>query len=287
VVHVHAPMDPILGVVALYASECATVGTFHANFEPSFLWETLFRRMRAVALPAWKRLDARIAVSEEARRSIAHYFPGEYEIIPNGVDTERFRPGAAPLARFDDARPKILFVGRADPRKGLSLLLRAFARLRSGVEGLQLIVVGAEAAEVEAELADLDAPTRSEICFVGYAAPEDMAGYYASCDVFCSPATGQESQGIVLLEAMAAGRAPVAFSIPGYRDVVTHGVDGWLVDEMNADALAQGLGRILRDRVGLARIGEAGRKTALGYSWPRVAERIEALYARAQEGRGR
>jgi len=285
VVHVHAPMDPLLGVIALYASECATVGTFHANFDPSSLWETLFRRFRGITLPAWKRLDARIAVSEEARRSIAHYFPGEYDVIPNGVDTERFNPDAAPLAAFDDDRPRILFVGRADPRKGLPILLHAFARLRPALDGLQLVVVGAEAAEVEADLSQLDAATREDICFAGYAAPEDMAGYYASCDVFCSPATGQESQGIVLLEAMAAARPPVAFSIPGYRDVVTHGVDGWLIDEMNAEGLAEGLGRILGDRVTLARVGEAGRKTALGYSWPRVTERIEAIYARARENR--
>ncbi|MDE0884079.1 MAG: glycosyltransferase family 4 protein [Myxococcota bacterium] len=281
VVHVHAPMEPFLAVAALYASECTTVGTFHANFEPSFLWETLFRRLGAISRPAWERMHARIAVSAEARRSIAHYFPGDYEIIPNGVDTARFHPEASRLPGLDDDRPKILFVGRADPRKGLSILLRAFDRLRVDIEGLRLVVVGAQASEVEADLAGLSEGARTAIEFEGYAAPEDMAGYYASCDVFCSPATGQESQGIVLLEAMAAGRPPVAFAIPGYRDVVSHGVDGWLVDEPNSEALAEGLGRVLRDRVVLERMGEAGRKTALAYSWPSVAERIESVYENA------
>ncbi|MCH2187164.1 glycosyltransferase family 4 protein, partial [Myxococcota bacterium] len=117
----------------------------------------------------------------------------------------------------------------------------------------------------------------------------DMAGYYASCDVFCSPATGQESQGIVLLEAMAAGRPPVAFAIPGYRDVVQHGVDGWLVDQVGVEELAQGLNTVLSDRVALFRMAEMGRERALGFSWPRVVERIELHYARALEkaGRGR
>jgi phosphatidyl-myo-inositol alpha-mannosyltransferase len=290
VVHVHAPMDPFLGIAALYSAECATVGTFHANFEPSFLWETLFRRLRSVTLPAWNRMHARIAVAEEARRSIAHYFPGDYEVIPNGVDTARFHPDVPVLKDLDDRRPKILFVGRADPRKGLALLLHAFGAIRSAIDGLQLVVVGAQAHEVESDLARLDPETRSNIRFAGYASPEDMAGYYASCDVFCSPATGQESQGIVLLEAMAAARPPVAFSIPGYRDVVTHGVDGWLIDELSADALAEGLRRVLRDRIELTRVGEAGRKTALGYSWPKVAERIERVFegavaARAAQGK--
>jgi phosphatidylinositol alpha-mannosyltransferase len=285
VVHVHAPMDPFLGIAALYSAECATVGTFHANFEPSFLWETLFRRLRSVTLPAWKRMHARIAVAEEARRSIAHYFPGEYEVIPNGVDTARFHPDVPVLDDLDDGRPKILFVGRADPRKGLALLLRAFADIRPAIDGLQLVVVGARADEVESDLAHLEPEARSNIRFAGYASPEDMASYYASCDVFCSPATGQESQGIVLLEAMAAGRPPVAFAIPGYRDVVTHGVDGWLIDELSADALADGLRRVLRNRVEVARVGEAGRKTALGYSWPKVVQRIERVFETAVETR--
>jgi phosphatidylinositol alpha-mannosyltransferase len=287
VLHVHAPMDPFLGVGALLASECATVGTFHANFTPSLLWDTLFRRLRFITLPAWQRMHGRIAVSNEARRSIAEYFPGEYEIIPNGVDTSRFSPDAPVLPQLDDGRKKILFVGRSDPRKGLPHLLDAFGTIRQAIPGVRLIVVGVERAEVEDRLRSLDADVVGDITFAGYAAPEDMAGYYAGCDVFCSPATGQESQGIVLLEAMAAGKPPVAFSIPGYRDVVHHGVDGWLVDEVDSQSLAEGLVRVLGDDVERARLSEAGRKTAESYSWPSVVERIENHFMRAREQAGR
>jgi len=287
VLHVHAPMDPFLGVGALLASECATVGTFHANFTPSLLWDTLFRRLRFITLPAWRRMHGRIAVSNEARRSIAEYFLGEYEIIPNGVDTSRFSPDAAVLPQLDDGRKKILFVGRSDPRKGLPHLLDAFGAIRQAIPGVRLIVVGVERAEVEDRLRSLDADVVGDITFAGYAAPEDMAGYYAGCDVFCSPATGQESQGIVLLEAMAAGKPPVAFSIPGYRDVVHHGVDGWLVDEVDSKSLAEGLVRVLSDDVERARLSEAGLKTAESYSWPSVVERIENQFMRAREQAGR
>ena len=286
VVHVHAPLDPFLGWAALYASECTTVGTFHANFEPSGLWDLLFRRLRFVSGPAFARLHGRIAVSEAARQSIAHYFPGDFEIIPNGVDTDRFRPDVPPLIERDDHCPTILFVGRADPRKGLSLLLQAFEFLRKRIPSPRLVVVGVERAELESELRQISPESAAAIIFVGYAKPEEMAGYYSSCDVFCSPATGQESQGIVLLEAMAAGRPPVAFSIPGYRDVVQHGVDGWLIDHIGADGLAEGLSTLLTDRDRLARMAEAGRKTALGFSWPQVTERIEHHYVRASERRG-
>ncbi|HKX45228.1 MAG TPA: glycosyltransferase family 4 protein, partial [Planctomycetota bacterium] len=231
VLHVHAPMDPLLPMGAVYAAECPVVGTFHASFEPGPLWDLLYRWLRPLSKPAWDRLAARIAVSPEARRSIGRYFDGAVEIVPNGVDTERFRPDVRPLPALANDRPRILFVGRADPRKGLPILLEAFAEVRRRVPGCELVVVGARADEVAPILAAQPPEVREGLRFQGYVRPEDMPRYYTSCDVFCSPATGQESQGIVLLEAMAAGRPPVAFDIPGYRDVVTHGVDGWLVDE--------------------------------------------------------
>jgi phosphatidylinositol alpha-mannosyltransferase len=283
VVHVHAPMDPFLGIAALYASECTTVGTFHANFVPSLLWDSLFKTLRPLTGPAWKRMHGRIAVSAEARRSIAEYFPGEYEIIPNGVDTRRFSPDAKPLPELDDGRKKILFVGRSDPRKGLPLLLRAFGTVRRDVPGARLVVVGVERQEVGSLLDELDPAAVEDIAFAGYASPESMPGYFAGCDVFCSPATGQESQGIVLLEAMAAGRPPVAFSIPGYRDVVTDNVDGILIDEISEEKLAAGLTRSLLDDGGRARIAEAGLETASAYAWPNVAERIQACFIASQE----
>lgn len=283
VVHVHAPMDPFLALAAVYAAECPVVGTFHANFDEGLLWNALFRWLRPLTEPAWRKMAARIAVSREAQRSIGQYFEGEMEIVPNGVDTERFRPDASRLPSLADDRPRILFVGRPDPRKGLPLLLEAFGAVRARGPDAELVVVGVSPDEAPEAFSRLDAATRDAVRFEGYAAPDDMPRYYASCDVFCSPATGQESQGIVLLEAMAAGRPPVAFTIPGYRDVVTHGVDGWLVDDLSADALADGLAQLLSDRRALERIGEAGRKTALGYSWPSVVERIDALYQRVCE----
>lgn len=282
VLHVHAPMDPLLPMGAVYAAECPVVGTFHANFAPGFLWNTLYRRLRPLTLPAWRRLHARIAVSNEAKRSIGHYFTGDFKIIPNGVDTVRFSPDVERMPGLEDGGPTILFVGRADPRKGLPLLLEALPRVRARIPTARLIVVGAGAEEVAGPLAALDPASRACVHFAGYVAPEDMGRYYASCDVFCSPATGQESQGIVLLEAMAAGRPPVAFAIPGYRDVVSHGVDGWLVDELAAAPLAEGLVHLLGHPALVAHLGEAGRKTALRYSWPSVVERIEGVYETAR-----
>jgi len=280
-VHVHAPMDPFLALAALAASEVATVGTFHASFPPSLLWDGLYRRLRFVTGPLFRRMHARIAVSEEAEHSISHYFPARYEIIPNGVDTERFHPGLEPLPELSDGGPTILFVGRADPRKGLRLLLEALEEVRRRVPGARLVVVGVEPAELASTHPGAELERVGELCLAGYVPARMLPRYYASCDVVCSPATGRESQGIVLLEAMAAGRPPVIFDIPGYRDVVTHKRDGWIVPECDAGRLAEALVELLRNPELRAELASAGPETARRYAWPGVVERLETVFSGA------
>ncbi len=287
--HVHAPLDPFLAWSAVAASRTATVGTFHASFEPSFLWNTLYRTLRPITKFLFDRLDARIAVSPEAAGCISHYFPAEYEIIPNGVDTERFHPEVEPIASLarDPNRPTVLFVGRADPRKGLPLLLAAFAEVRRRVPAARLVIVGVERPQVSEILKDFDSSLLDDLVFAGYISALELPRYYAACQVFCSPATGRESQGIVLLEAMAAGRPVLAFEIAGYRDVVSHGRDGWLVSDVNAKALADALSELLSNPGLRAELAQTGRKTALGYAWPTIAERLEAQFQSARETRRR
>ena len=282
ILHIHAPLEPVLGMVALAASETVNVGTFHACFDPTIMPNLLYRGLRPLPERLFARLHLRIAVSEEARRSIAHYFPGDYEIIPNGVDTERFHPHVPPLPELV-GRPTILFVGRLDPRKGLPLLLQAFPAVLARMPRAQLVVVGGLGRLKTDELrAELPPEVRPHVLFTGYVPPDLLPRYFTSCDLFCSPATGQESFGIVLLEAMAAGRPPVAFNIPGYREVVSHGQDGWLVPEIGPEPLAQALIALLGNPSLRRRMGEAGRQKALTYSWPRIAERLEACFVRAR-----
>ncbi|MCH2171287.1 glycosyltransferase family 4 protein [Myxococcota bacterium] len=282
-VHIHAPMDPILGWATLAASETATVGTFHANFSPSPLWNTLYRGLGFISKRLFQRMDGRIAVSPEAERSISHYFPAHYEIIPNGVDVARFHPDLPSTAPLDDGRPNVLFVGRPDPRKGLPLLLEAFLSVRQKIPGARLVVVGVSKHQLTGRLGQLAQRLGDDLLLAGYVSAGELPRYYSGCQVFCSPATGQESQGIVLLEAMAAGRPALAFSIPGYRDVVSHGRDGWLIDEIGSTSLAENLCELLADANLREQLGQAGRKKALSFAWPAVAERIEKELEAARE----
>jgi phosphatidyl-myo-inositol alpha-mannosyltransferase len=272
ILHFHEPFVPFLSPTVLNESRTVNIATFHAfgGFSPSYFVGSRF----ASALAA--RLDGRIAVSGAARHFISRYFPGDYRIIPNGVDIERFRD-AAPYEALRDGTLNILFVGRLEDRKGLEYLLRAYHRLKKRRVDARLIVVG-------------DGPRRRQyrryigvrrirdVEFMGRVSDEEKARYFRSADIFCAPSTGQESFGIVLLEAMAAGLPIVASDIHGYKNVVQRNVQGFLVEPRNHRALAAALYTLATDSDLRIRMGAAGLERASDYSWPRVTERVVAFY---------
>jgi phosphatidyl-myo-inositol alpha-mannosyltransferase len=204
-------------------------------------------------------------------------FPGPITIVPNGVDLARFRCGVDPLPQFAGAIPNLLFVGRFDPRKGLPELMRACASIRDEGLDFRLILVGDGRLRRSLERAARRFPP-GRVVFEGQVEHDRLPRYYASADVFCTPARGSESFGLVLLEAMAQGVPIVATDIPGYRSVVTHESEALLVPPRDPDALARALGSLLRDPARRERLGAAGLRTAARYGWDSIAERLEAIY---------
>jgi phosphatidyl-myo-inositol alpha-mannosyltransferase len=282
VVHVHAPLVPTLPLLAVQAAACPIVGTFHTTGGRSRLLEWMHRPLT----PIVNRLSARIAVSNTAREYAARYFPGDYRVIPNGVDVERFHPGVAPIERWRDPdRDNILFVGRLDPRKGVQLLLECMPEVVERTRGrARLLLVGDSYLRLK-YMSSVPGAMRRHIHFIGHVPSHELPRWYATGDVFVSPATGNESFGIVLLEAMAAGRAVVASDIPGYRSVVTPDVNGLMFAPGDRAALARTLARIVNDPERRVVLGARGRARALEFAWPRVASRIEAIYREVRTGR--
>jgi phosphatidylinositol alpha-mannosyltransferase len=277
VLHFHEPLVPFLSPTMLDASETVNIGTFHAfgGFSPSYWIGSKFAGRLA------GKLDGRIAVSGAARHFISRYFPGEYRIIPNGVDLERYQL-AEPYEELRDGTLNILFVGRLEERKGLIHLLQAYHRLRKRRVDARLLVVG-------------DGPKRREykrfvglrgirdVEFLGRVSDEEKVRYFASADIYCAPNTGQESFGIVLLEAMAAGVPIVASDIHGFKNVMQRNVQGLLVEPKNARALAAALYALSRNDDLRHELGDAGRARAPEFSWDRVTERIVDLYYETRE----
>ena len=283
VLHTHAPLVPTLPLMAVKAASCAQVGTFHTTGGPSRLLEL----MKGYLEPLIAKLDARIAVSNTARDYAAAYFPGHYHVIPNGVDVERFHPSVWP---FDEWRTpgtiNLLFVGRLDPRKGVQLLLDAMPEVVERTAGrVRLLVVGDSylRSSFERSVARV---AREHVHFLGHVPSADLPRWYATGDIFVSPASGNESFGIVLLEAMACGRTVVASDIPGYRSVVVPDTNGVMFPPGDRAALARTLAALADDPDRREALATRGRARALEFAWPRVTDRIEAVYREVVARRG-
>jgi phosphatidylinositol alpha-mannosyltransferase len=282
VVHVHEPLMPILPIQFLRFSETVNVGTFHAAKEGG---NRLYSYTRTLLRRFYRKLDGKIAVSPAAELLISRYFPGYFNIIPNGVELARFSGEIPPIREFRDGKLNIVFVGRMEKRKGLAYLLRAFPLVKREMPHTRLIVVGdgrlREGYERYVRKSGLD-----DVAFVGRVSDEELPRYYQTADVCCFPATGNESQGYVLLEAMASGKPVVASNIEGYASVVTQGVEGLLTLPRDADAIALSLVHLLADHQMRFAMGARGRMSAEQYGWDRIARRVVSYYERLRYERG-
>ena len=281
VLHVHCPVSPILPLLTLRLARCPVVGTFHSAMTS----DLPFRLFGRLILPLYRRIDRPLAVSETARECAERFFPGPIEVLPNGVDRSRFRPGLPRLPRYADALPTILFVGRFDPRKGVPELIKACAILaREGIP-FRLVLVGDGA--LRGTIGRLaGGALRGRVHFEGQVSHDALPQYYASADIFCSPARCGESFGLVLLEAMASGVAVVTTDLPGHRSVLTPGVEGIAVPPRDPVSLAGALRELILDPDKRERLGAHGIERARAFGWEPIVDRLESIYRALVQGGG-
>lgn len=279
VIHLHEPFMPALPFTVLRVSRTANVGTFHAYARRNLG----YYYAKGVLGHYLRRLHATVAVSPPAREFVRHYFPTvDPVVIPNGVDTERFRPGHPPIRHLRDDCVNFLFVGRLEKRKGLPDLIRGFERAHQREPKTRLIIVGEGPLKhrLEQYIQQRRVPN---VVLAGRVPGEVLPRYHSTADVFCAPATGGESFGIVLLEAMASRLPVLCTEIPGYLSVVTSGQDALTVAPHSPVEIATGMVILARDRQLRARLGEAGLSNAHErYAWPVVTARLLEVYQEAQ-----
>ena len=264
--HVHEPLAPIISPAALALWNGPVVGTFHAAGNSAW-------RAYADAIFGFvaERIDLRIAVSQQALRSAAAHTPGEYEVIPNGVDLP---PQADPAGREN----RIVFLGRHDPRKGLPVLLRAWHRLNR--DGLRLRVIGADPLAVRLLMTRAHLHHDTSIDVLGYVDDEHLTEELSTAKLLVAPSLGNESFGMVLTRAFACGTPVVASDIPGYAEVVTPET-GALAPPDDPDALAEAIEAMLADEPARVERGRAARRRAeTEFAWPLLARRLESCYER-------
>lgn len=277
VVHYHEPLVPSLPITVLRFHRGANVGTFHAMAKRNvgyYYGRPFLKRY-------FKRLHGAIAVSVPARDFVSRYFPGEYHVIPNGIDISRFRQGVIPLPGFHTpGHTTLLFVGRLEQRKGLPVLLSAYRELRRRRSDVRLVVVGDGPMRwgYERYVESQDIP---DVLFAGRLSVDDLPRAYAAADVFCAPANGRESFGIVLLEAMASAVPVVASAIPGFSQVVSSGQDGLLIPPRETAVWTVALERLIDDVDARRRMGRAGARKARMFDWQHVVDSVLEVYREA------
>jgi phosphatidyl-myo-inositol alpha-mannosyltransferase len=270
VVHVQEPNVPVISLFAAEAARAPTVATFH-TYSTSWLSNSIAANVIG-ARRIYSKLNARIAVSEAAEWTARRFYGGRYRIVPNGVDLGAARPsGARPHERLE-----ILFIGRAEGRKGLPVLLRAFEALRGAGVDARLTVAGAAEEEVAPLLLEAEG-----VEVAGRVTEEEKWRLLGEADLLCAPSLGGESFGMVLTEAFASSTPVVASRIAGYRDVVRSRQDGLLVPPGDAVELGEALRDLALDPERRQCMARSARERAERFSWTQVTREVTEVYEEA------
>ncbi len=281
VLHVHEPAAPSLSLLACWVADGPIVATMHAALPRS-------RALHAagpILASALEKISGRIAVAEAARSTLVEHMGGDAVLIPNGVNVGRYEK-AEPLPGFPGTGGTLGFLGRMDePRKGLDILLAAFAQLAAERPGLRLLIAGR--GDPDDVLSQVPAAYRDRVVLLGEVSDDDRVRMLHSVDVFCAPNTGGESFGYVLVEAMASGAPIVASDIDAFRQVLRDGKAGELFETGNPAGLAAAAGRLLDDPAHRAALATAAAAAVRELDWSVIARDVVRVYEAVVPAAGR
>lgn len=287
VLHVQMPHSPFMSqrLILAASNRTAVIGTFH--IAPYSWVVSVGNTLLGWWLrPSLRRFDKVVSVSQAGADFAEDTFGISTDILPNVIDYKRFK-GAKPLEKFNNSRVKILFLGRLVPRKGSELLMQAVARLakQTHLPEFEVIICGKGPLAPKIETYIQKHNLQDIVHMEGFVSEEDKPRYYASADISVFPSSGGESFGIVLLEAMANGKAAVlAGDNPGYRTVMTPRPEQ-LFDPHNAAGLTDLLGQYVRHERVRERAQTWGTKYTAGFDIKVVGRQLESIYSEALQKR--
>jgi len=274
VVHIHEPVTPSVSVLALWAVDGPIVATFHTSNLRSRAMQAAYPLLR----PSLEKISARIAVSEDARRTVTTHLGGDAVVIPNGVFVDKFASAKVrPDWEGTQDRPTVAFLGRmAEPRKGMPVLSLALPEIVREIPGVRILIAGPGDHDDVRERMTAEAAAACE--FLGPVSDEDKASLLASVDLYIAPNTGGESFGIILIEAMSASATVLASDLPAFARVLDTGDAGELFRNEDPEDLARAAVSLLRNPIRRQELATAGRARANIFDWSVVAADVMAVY---------
>jgi len=220
--------------------------------------------------------DAFIAVSEEAKRELIHMGinANNIFIVHNGVDLEFYDR----LEVQERDEPTICYVGHLEARKGILDLIRAFNVILKKIPDARLLIVGSGPLMMKAKEIAMRLRVSHRVDFIGEIKFREAAKIMKSSHVVVLPSL-IEGFGIVLAEAGACGKPAIAYDIPAVRDIIIDGVNGFLVQPRNIEALANRIIEVLRDDNLRRKMGEAGKMIVKNnFTWDKAAQNTLKVY---------
>ncbi len=276
ILHFHEPWVPVLSRQLLSKSKSKNIATFHARMPDGVMTKTIEKVITPYTKSILRSFDALTAVSEPAAQYVRSLTDDEITIIPNGIDLKKYRP----MRTKKPAQKTILYVGRLERRKGVNLLIDAFARL--GDQECRLLIAGngpdREKLETQARSRNL-----TNVEFLGFVAEAEKIRLLREATVFCSPAIYGESFGIVLLEAMACGTPTVAANNPGYVSVMQGRGLISLVNPEDTEQFARRLALMLYDEDVANLWRKWAKKYVKQFDYVEVVNQYEKLYKQLYE----
>ncbi len=229
---------------------------------------------------AMKQASSIIALSENIKNHLVSFGaePSKIEVIPNAVDTEKFKPnGQNYLAeKLGISHPVVLFVGRFIELKGIRYLMEAFSTVLKEVPEAKLVLVGN--GPQKSEIRDFQNRFRNNVFLVDSINHDEMPKVYAGCDALVAPSL-EERFGNSVIEAMAAGKPVIGTYVGGMKETIVHGVTGFHVPPRNSKLIAKYLIELLRDEHLIRRLGRNARlKATTKYSNTEIIKKIESIY---------